>query len=340
VKLSDGSFSWGLSDGGHLTGFALGSGARLNGLRITGLAGAPELASDGRSSRFALRVALPSQFGGATSDEPVVLSPGKASASASAPLSFEVANAAIGPIGLESLKVTFDGEDLWEVSTRVKLPPPIPYTVGGDAGIRDGAFEHAGAEVDFGTPGIGPLGPVFLQRIAFRIEIEPKRSKCVPKVGIEYVDQRKILHDITGNWYDVPNFEIDHGIPTFALCGEVGLTGGPNVLGVSAIRLDAGLGLATYADRPAVFRASGKVHLVEIPLAQADLELHTNGYTRLNAKFDWGIDGLATLEGFILFEMLAPKFNAIAHVDACLDFVDWCAGARARSCRARASRSA
>ena len=127
----------------------------------------------------------------------------------------------------------------------------------------------------------------------------------------------------------MPNFEIDHGIPTFALCGEVGLTGGPTVLGASAIRLDAGLGLATYADRPAVFRAFGKVYLVEIPIAQADLELHTNGYTRLNAKFDWGIDGLATLKGMILFEMMAPKFNAIAYVDACLDFVDWCAGARA-----------
>jgi hypothetical protein len=27
--------------------------------------------------------------------------------------------------------------------------------------------------------------------------------------------------------------------------------------------------------------------------------------------------------------MMAPKFNAQAHVDACLEFVDWCAGARA-----------
>ena len=329
VDLLDGSFSWGLSDGVHLSGFQLGSGARVNGLEVSGLAGAPELSSDNLSSRFALRVALPSQFGGATSDQPVVLMPGKAVAAASEPLSFEVANASIGPIGLESLRVTFDGEDLWEISTRVKLPPPIPYTVGGEAGIRAGAFEYAGAEIDFGTPGIGPLGPVFLQRIAFRIEIAPKQSECVPKVGIEYVDQRKILHDITGNWYDVPNFEIDHGIPTFALCGEVGLTGGPDVLGVSAIRLDAGLGLATYDDRPAVFRAHGKVYLVEIPLASADLELHTNGYTRLNAKFDWGIDGLASLQGFILFEMLAPRFNAIAYVDACLEFIDWCAGARA-----------
>jgi len=329
VNLYNGSFAWSLVDGSHLSGFKLGSGATLNGLKITALAGVPELSSDNLSSRFALRVALPSQFGGATSDQPVVLSPGKAVASASAPLSFEVANAAIGPIGLESLKVTFDGEDLWEISTRVKLPPPIPYTVAGDAGIRAGAFEHAGAEINFGTPGIGPLGPVFLQRIAFRIEIAPKQSKCVPKVGIEYFDQRKLLHDITGQWWDVPNFEIDHGVPTFALCGEVGLTGGPTVLGAAAIRVDAGLGLATYADRPAVFRAFGKLYLVEIPIATASLELHTNGYTRARADFGWGIDGLASIEGYIMFEMMFPKFNAIAYVDACLDFVDWCAGGRA-----------
>jgi hypothetical protein len=170
---------------------------------------------------------------------------------------------------------------------------------------------------------------VFLQRIAFRVEIEPKASECVPKVGIEHFDQRKLLHDITGRWFDVPNFDIDHGIPAFALCGEVGLTAGPTVLGAAAIRLDAGLGLATYDDRPAVFRAFGDVSLVEIPLAKADLEIHTNGYARMGARFDWGIGGLATLKGGLRFEMLAPKFNAQAHVDACLEFVDWCAGAKA-----------
>ncbi len=170
---------------------------------------------------------------------------------------------------------------------------------------------------------------MFLQRIAFRVELHPKQSKCVPKTGIETLDQRKLLHDITGRWFDVPNLQIDHGIPTFALCGEVGLTAGPTVLGAAAIRLDAGLGIATYDDRPTVFRAFGNVKLVEIPLAEAALELHTNGYTRMNAKFDWGIDGLATLKGGLQFEMLAPKFNATAHVDACLEFVDWCAGAKA-----------
>ena len=42
-------------------------------------------------------------------------------------------------------------------------------------------------------------------------------------------------------------------MPTFALCGEVGLTAGPQILGAAAISLDAGLGLATYDDRPSVY---------------------------------------------------------------------------------------
>ncbi len=324
ATLVDGAFSWGLDDGRHLTNVK--PGGTLNGLKITQLTG--ELAADG-SSKLSLRVALPAQFGAPTSDEPIVVTPGKAGASSAGALHFGVANASIGPIGLDRLDVAFDGEDLWTISAKVKLPPPIPYTVEGDAGIRGGAFEHAGAAIDFGTPGIGPLGPVFLQRISFRIEIKPKRSKCVPHTGVEVLDQRKLLHEITGRWYDVPDIKVDYGIPTFALCGEVGLTAGPTVLGAAAIGLDAGLGLATYDDRPAVFRAYGNVRLVEIPLADALLEIHTNGYTRMHAKFNWGISGLASLKGFMQFEMLAPKFNAQARVDACLEFVDWCAGARA-----------
>src|SRR5262249_22600447 len=130
-------------------------------------------------------------------------------------------------------------------------------------------------------------------------------------------------------WFDVDDLHVDHGIPTFALCGEVGLTAGPTVLGAAAIRLDAGLGVATYADRPTVFRAFGDVSLVEIPLAKDRTEVHTNGYTSMPARCDWGIEDRATLKGGLSFEMLAPKFNATAYVDACLEFVDWCAGAKA-----------
>jgi hypothetical protein len=334
AKLVDGAFAWRLLDGEHLSGFGLADGAELNGLRVTGLAEQPSLDADNTSSRFAMRLALPAQFGGATSDQPVVVSPGKAVASASKPLRFEVAGAAVGPIGLERLVVTFDGEDLWEIETAIRMPDPIPYRVAGDAGIRsNGDFEHAGAEVDFGTPGIG-VGPVFLQRIAFRVEVKPKRSKCVPKTGIETIDVQELLKPLMGEDFRIPEgwtryFQIDHGIPTFALCGEVGLTGGPSVLGAAAIRMDAGLGLATYDDRPTVFRAFGKLYLVELPLAKASFELHTNGYMKAHADFKFAIPDIASLEGFLSFEMLKAKFNAEAYVRACVDLVDLCAGARA-----------
>ena len=138
-----------------------------------------------------------------------------------------------------------------------------------------------------------------------------------------------MLHDITGSWFDVPNFQIDHGIPTFALCGEVGLTAGPTVLGAAAIGSTPGSASppTTTARRCSAPSATSGSSRSRSPTPT--LEIHTNGYTRMHAKFDWGIDGLATLKGGLQFEMLAPKFNATAYVDACLDFVDWCAGARA-----------
>jgi hypothetical protein len=314
-----------------LQGFKVDSTAKLNGRRITGMPQAPVLASDGISSMLRFYVALPQQFGGSTSDHPVELTPGKAGTSASEPLAFRVANASIGPIGLKELKVTFDGVDLWEIATSIALPDPIPYTVSGDAGIRAGEFEHAGASVDFGTPGIGPFGPVFLQRIGFRVEIKPKQSKCVPKVGIETIDLWEIYRSFgvepAPSW---PRYgHIDHGVPTFALCGDVGISGGPTILGAAAISADAGLGLATYDDRPAVFRVMGKVSLVEIPLAKATFELHTDGYVKARADFDFGIPNVASIEGFLMFEMLKAKFNAEAYVHACIDLVDVCAGARA-----------
>jgi hypothetical protein len=334
VTLHEGAFAWRLSDGEHLSGFELGPGARLAGMRLTGLARAPALGADGRSTRFALHVALPEQFGGATSDEPVVISPGTAVAAASKPLSFEVADASVGPIGLEKLRVTFDGDDLWEIEAAIKLPDPIPYTVAGDAGVRsNGEFDHAGAEVRFGTPGIGPFGTVFLQRIAFRIEVKPKRSECVPKVGVETIDMQQLMRSVMGEEFVLPEGwpryqQVDHGMPTFALCGEVGLTGGPSVLGAAALRMDAGLGVAAYDDRPTVFRAFGRLYLVELPLAKAAFELHTNGYVKARADFGFAIPDVVSLEGFLRFEMLKAKFNAEAYVKACVDLVDLCAGAR------------
>ena len=327
ARLLDGRVSWRLSNG-HLQGFDTDSGAKLNGLRITGMPGTPEVLSDG-TSKLSFYVALPQQFGGSTSDQPITLRPGAAGASAE-PLSFGVSNATVGPIGLEKLLVTYDGVDLWEIAAKVGLPDPLPYTIEGGAGIRAGSFEYGRASIDNLNV---PIGPVFLQKINFRIEVSPKESECVPNVGKKTYDMEEEIAKAGVN-VDLPEegryVTIDYGVPTFALCGGVGLTAGPEIVdGVAAVRLDAGLGFATYSDRPHVLRAFGDVSLVEIPLAHADFELHSDGYMKMLARFNWGIEDLATLKGFIRFEALFPKFNAEGRVEACLDFVDWCAGARA-----------
>lgn len=324
-ELVRGQFSWKVGNN-RLLNFSLGS-ARLNGLAISGMPEQPLLNSDGTST-FKIHLALPQQFGGASSEQPITFSPGGVTAAGEA-FQFTVEDAAIGPVGLDELTVKYDGEDFWEVFADVQLPEPISYGIEGGAGIRGGNFEYAKGALDFGSPGVGPFGPVFLQRISFRIEIKPQKSECVPKIGVEVFDLREELHEITGKWYDVDPVVVDHGIPTFALCGGVKLTAGPQILGASAISLDAGLGFATYADRPNVFRAFGDVSLIEIPLAKATFEAHTNGYVRMFARFGWAIPDVASISGFVKFEMLMPRFNAEGRVEACLDLIDLCAGARA-----------
>ena len=326
VELFAGKFEWKLV-GGELRGFALGSGVKLNGLRVTGLAGAVKWASSRATAK--VHVALPDDFGAPTSSEPITLGGGASAAGAGA-LKFSVPSASLGPISLNQLDVSYDGVDLWEIDASVSLPAPTALTVAAGAGIRsDGRFHHAEAEVKFGSgvPLGGPI-PVFLQRIKFRVEMSPKKSECVPMVGI--VDLRPYLEPVLGK--PLPEGIVtsyDAGIPTFAMCGEIGLTAGPSIGGAAAVRLDAGLGWATYADRPWVLRAFGKLSLVEIPLAEATLSVHGDGYITIGGKFHWGIPHVASVRGGLSVQMLKTKFNASGSVDACLDFVDWCVGAKA-----------
>ena len=124
-------------------------------------------------------------------------------------------------------------------------------------------------------------------------------------------------------------FTTDYGVPTFALCGEIGLTAGPSVLGAKAIALDAGLGLATYDDRPSVMRAFGKMKVAGIPFADATFEAHTDGFVKVAGKFRYGWDGFASVSGRISVGVLGKKFNAEGGVKACLEFVDFCRGVNA-----------
>lgn len=328
VELFAGRFEWKLV-GGELRGFSLGSDVKLNGLKVTGLAGAVKWASGRATAK--VHVALPDDFGAPTSDEPITLGGGANASAAAGALKFSVPSASLGPIALNKLDVSYDGVDLWEIEASVSLPAPAAVTIDAGAGIRsDGRFHHAEAEARFDGGGI-PIGgpvPVFLQRIKFRVEMSPKKSECVPYVGV--MDLRPYLEPILGK--PLPKgmaTSVDFGVPTFAMCGEIGLTAGPSIGGKAAVRLDAGLGWATYADRPWVLRAFGKLSLVEIPVAEAKLAVHGDGYITINGKFEWGIPSVASIKGGISVEMLKTKFNASGRVDACLDFVDLCVGARA-----------
>ena len=262
---------------------------------------------------------LPAAFGAPTSAKPVVLTAGAPvaeAASADDAFSFEVPNASIGPIGLNTLKVSYDGEGLWEIEADLDVPV-LGARIHGKAGIYKGDFNYAGVEANFPSPGLGPLGPIYIQRIKFRVEVSPKKSECVPHLGVEDVGIPPIVQ------------KVDFGVPTFALCGEVGLTAGPRSSARRRSRWTPGLGLATYDDRPSVMRAFGDLKVIGIPFAQGDVRGAHGRLREGEGKFSYGWDGFASVSGRISLGMLGNKFNAEGGVEACLEFVDFCRGVNA-----------
>ena len=229
---------------------------------------------------------------------------------------FTVPNASIGPIGLDSLKVTYDGDGLWEIDGQ-RVRAVVDATSAAKAGILNGDFNYAGAEVGFGNPGIGPFGPVFIQRIKFRVEVNPKKSECVPHLGVETEAFLGSTCDLRLRRPDVRALRRGRADRR------------PEILGANAISLDAGLGLATYDDRPSVLRAYGDMKVVGIPFADATFEAHTDGFVKVSGKFHYGWDGFASVHGHLALGVLGKKFNAEGGVKACLDFVDFCRGVNA-----------
>lgn len=321
---------WWTVDGAELEGVELPAVQKLGGLPIVAMPQAPRLVL-GAGTTFGFTVRMPAQFGSPTSDKPVAFQVGglKATAAqASGAFHFEVENAVLGPIALHELVLDYDGAGSWLIKADATLPPPVDGRLKASAGIRHGAFEHAGADLEFNDPGMSIVGPVFLKRIAFRVEFSPKKSECVPHVGVE--DRSGPLGGVT---YP-PSFPQlppkDYGVPTFALCGEVGLVAGGTILGEPVIGLDGGLGFAMFDDRPAVLRAFGEASLVGLPLYDGEFEMHSDGYIDAEFGARWIWPGVALLHGELDVEMKGTKFNARGRVEACIDEIDWCvASARA-----------
>ncbi len=306
-------------------GFSWGAVPTLGGMRITGLPQAPQLL-DGGVSRLGLYLALPSSVGGGTSAGPVNVDLGGASVSGLHAFTFKVPYGGLPGINLRDLIVSYDGNGLWDINAGVRLPQPLPLDVGGDAGIRDGQFDHLSVNASYGANG-PHLGPVTLKRLSFTVQMQPKVGQCVPKIGKETIDLAKLLFQTTGQHFNIAPVVIDHGYPLLALCGNVSITAGPTLLGSPALALDGGLGLTVFGDRPSVFRAYGTVKLVGMTLANADLEVHSNGYLSLNSNFSLGWSGIATLKGSASVQLKGLKFNGEIYVNACLDFVHFCTGA-------------
>lgn len=325
----DSGYMWWKVVGDRFDGVELPANATLGGLPIVSLTEKPQLVVGG--ARLAFMVKMPQQFGAPTSDKPVRVTVGgiKPMAAAADGFHFEVENAALGPIALHKLVLDYDGNGSWTIDADATLPPPGNARVQAGAGIRNGGFDYAYGGATFPGQGLSIVGPVFLKRIEFRVEVTPKESECVPNIGVKPLPGSSPWGGISyPPGMEPPPTTKDYGVPTFALCGEVGLAAGPTILGVPAIGLDAGLGFAIFDDRPALLRAFGEVKLAGIPLYEAAFELHGDGYIEAKGRAKWVWPGVALMQGNLAVEMLGTKFNAHGGVEACV--LDWCAvGARA-----------
>ena len=210
-------------------------------------------------------------------------------ASADDKFSFEVPNAALGPIGLDTAQGHLRRRR--PVGDRRQRPPagrqrqPRPRGRAAQRQLRTTPAPNstwatrASARSARSTSSGSSSGSRSARR----------RAECVPHLGVE--DQEYFLRP---EEYGT----IDYGVPTYALCGEVGLTGGPSILGVSAISLDAGLSLATYDDRPSVLRAFGDLNVDDDPVRQRVLRApHRRLHERSSAASTTAEDGFAHVEG-------------------------------------------
>ena len=273
--------------GDKLTGFKTATGAHLGGMK---LAGTPTLTViPGAKAQLQTRFALPAKLGGGLSDQPVAVRTG----TQVPPILFKVQHGGLPGLSLSELTVRYDGGDSWSVDAKVQLPQPIGLKVTGGLSIKNGAFSQLYSSTSLGSK----HGPVHLKRLSFAVEADPAKSKCKAPGAL------------------------------MAMCGELGLTAGPSLLGAPALSLDGGFGFNLYESKPSVLKAYGKVKLAGMTLKDAEFEMRDTGYVGVKSKLDLGWDGIATIKGSSSIEFQGTKFNGESKDQVCLEFVDYCLGA-------------
>ncbi len=183
-------------------------------------------------------------------------------------------------------------EDRWDGAIAIVLPTEAKTELGLWGGLRGGRLSHAGAYVDnLGTA--VPLAPgIFLQSVRLGVCLEP---------------------------------------PPFQVKGGAGISLGPAVNGVSAVRLDGDMHYSdAYGSTPWFIRADGRLRLFDKQVASAYFQYWGTGM--IDFGFEAGLEfGPARIGGNVegWIETRSPsRFNVQGHVEVCVDGLACAAGRR------------
>ena len=255
--------------------------ARYGSLDVGELASSITLPAPGRSI-LKFYPLLPSQLGGVTSDDLVVITAGAAVASAAA-------KARAAQAGLDCFKassatvpgIEFAGEvrvcrdpsdpDFWKINVKIDLaqfgggPFKLPEIDVEVAIRRD--FVSIQGKARFGEPGQLIVNPIYLGSIDFQVVLNPKEGdvangydtgrvkqpRCVPGWGKVRVSNQSLRDVLVSKGVSraqvnetIPDFEIDHGIPKMTACGGLSIFAalGDFILAEG----DISIGFAQYTD--------------------------------------------------------------------------------------------
>jgi hypothetical protein len=256
IVLDKGGFSWTVPSGSGTLDVAKFTDLEKFKVEIFGfpVAGEATLQFDKNGAFIPAHLELPKLFGGIRGDVTLRLkNPGGLQLDG---FSIHVGEALLGALRVKPLDVEYKGSvpPVFEGSATFLLPPS--YSAPGvhvGFGFEGGKFKHAEGSIPF-TPPLALAPPwAYLNQIGLALSTDPLK-----------------------------------------IAGGVELTGGPQIAGTAAIKLTAlppadGFSL-TLAD-PVVFRASGKMSVVDVPFAHGFVEFRTSGLF----KFGGGLDFTAPL---------------------------------------------
>lgn len=265
-------------------------GVKLFGL---GLKGKADVAFDAKGAVLQVNVDLPSPFDGIRGM--TKLRTTMASGLQLDGLSIHADTLPIGPVEIRNLNVVYTGaNDGLEGNADVYLPPAAGKAISASFGFANGTFKHA--ELEAGTPLPG-----------FPLPLWGAPPVLLNRVGIAATNNDK----------------------GFKLAGGLELVAGAQIAGFAPLSINAlpSSGGGAYLFIPkkgdyAEIGASGKVLVLDIPLASGGMRLRTDGPLNFwgGASVDFGItSALVQMEGGI--NLSNADFYAGGKGQACVNFI-------------------